>query len=243
MEKDGVKMKKIIFGFIIFVFAFQSVNANVTEDNLNSLKEEIKELKTKANSLNSLDEKYPIGSIYITTTATNPSLSLGGTWEAYGQGRTLIGMGNNGTTNYQTISSTGGISKMSLSIDNIPAHSHTLTAKGSVTSTFTGEKSDTIESGSHNHIISASGSGDEVSGYAAASCDGPQGFSGRVIVMHPTLGYYTSNDGLHSHTVTPKGTVTSTFAGTSKSTSSSGSTSSFSVQNPYITTYFWKRTK
>ena len=240
MEKDGVKMKKIIFGFIIFVFAFQSVNANVTEDNLNSLKEEIKELKTKVNSLNSLDKKYPIGSIYITTTSTNPSSSLGGTWEAYGQGRTLIGMGSNGTTNYQTVSSTGGISKMSLSIDNIPAHSHTLTAKGSVTSTFTGEKSDTIESGSHQHEMGAGASGREAPGHGLGNS---VGFGGRVIVYNENFSNNSSNSGIHSHTVTPKGTVTSTFTGTNQSTSSSGSTSSFSIQNPYITTYFWKRTK
>ena len=40
-----------------------------------------------------LEMVYPVGSIYIGTTNVNPSTFIGGTWEAYGEGRTLIGAG------------------------------------------------------------------------------------------------------------------------------------------------------
>ena len=54
---------------------------------------------------------YPVGSIYISTSATNPGSFLGGTWQQYGQGRTLIGAGtgNDGSTSMSfTAGSTGG---------------------------------------------------------------------------------------------------------------------------------------
>lgn len=44
-------------------------------------------------------EIFPVNSIYITTTNTNPSTFLGGTWVAFGQGRTLIGVGTGTDSN------------------------------------------------------------------------------------------------------------------------------------------------
>lgn len=46
-----------------------------------------------------LNKIYPVGSVYITYTNNNPKNFLGGTWEQFGQGRTLIGegTGNDGT--------------------------------------------------------------------------------------------------------------------------------------------------
>ena len=43
---------------------------------------------------------YPVGSVYITYNNINPSTFLGGTWEQFGQGRTLVGegTGNDGST-------------------------------------------------------------------------------------------------------------------------------------------------
>ena len=72
-------------------------------------------------------ELFPVGSIYITTTNTNPSTFLGGTWTQFAQGRTLIGVGtgNDGTTSMSfTASSSGGKYKEILTIDQIPNHSH-----------------------------------------------------------------------------------------------------------------------
>ena len=39
---------------------------------------------------------YPVGSIYQSTTSTNPSEFIGGTWERYAKGRVLIGVDDSG---------------------------------------------------------------------------------------------------------------------------------------------------
>ena len=88
---------------------------------------DLNKINEQLNNLNLLDDKYPIGSIYTTTSNTNPAQTIGGKWEAYAQGRTLVGMGNNGTTNYSEVSSHGGSSKVTLDTSNIPAHTHTYT--------------------------------------------------------------------------------------------------------------------
>lgn len=69
-----------------------------------------------------LQALYPIGSIYSSTSSTNPGTSLGfGTWVAYGAGRVLIGNGGGFTA-----AATGG------SADAIVV-SHTHTATSTVT--------------------------------------------------------------------------------------------------------------
>lgn len=58
-----------------------------------------------------LNKIYPVGAVYITYNNINPSTFLGGTWEQFGQGRTLIGegTGNDGSTSMSfTANNTGG---------------------------------------------------------------------------------------------------------------------------------------
>ena len=65
---------------------------------------------------------YPIGSVYITYNNVNPGTFLGGTWERFGQGRTLVGegTGNDGSTSMSfTANSTGGIYNHSMVRDDI----------------------------------------------------------------------------------------------------------------------------
>lgn len=54
---------------------------------------------------------YPVGAVYITYNNVNPGTFLGGTWEQFGQGRTLIGegTGDDGSTSMTySANSTGG---------------------------------------------------------------------------------------------------------------------------------------
>lgn len=70
---------------------------------------------------------YPVGSVYITYNNVNPGTFLGGTWERFGQGRTLVGegTGNDGSTSMSfTANSTGGEYKHKLTVDEIPNHKH-----------------------------------------------------------------------------------------------------------------------
>lgn len=58
-----------------------------------------------------IDTIYPVGSIYLSVTddtAEKVQNRFGGTWVAFAAGRTLIGVGSNGTTNYSTVNATGG---------------------------------------------------------------------------------------------------------------------------------------
>ena len=74
----------------------------------------VNRLCSKSNA-NFLNRVYPVGSIFMSTsltTTTQVADALGGTWEAYSQGRVLIGIGSNGTTNYNTIT-TGGTESQS----------------------------------------------------------------------------------------------------------------------------------
>lgn len=81
-----------------------------TDTKFTATKEELTNLinTTIDNTINSI---YPIGSVYISLTETNPGTYLKGVWEQFGQGRTLIGegTGNDGsnTMNF-TAGSTGG---------------------------------------------------------------------------------------------------------------------------------------
>ena len=76
-----------------------------------------------------VDLIYPVGSIYISMNSTDPSTLFGGTWEAFGQGRVLIGAGtgNDGSTSLSfSASTTGGEYRHSLSIEELPSHNHGL---------------------------------------------------------------------------------------------------------------------
>lgn len=68
------------------------------------------------------DAIYPVGSIYISTNETNPGILFGGNWEAYAQGRTIVG---NGTSDKDFIAgSTGGESTHTLTSEEMPSHTH-----------------------------------------------------------------------------------------------------------------------
>ena len=73
-----------------------------------------------------VDLIYPLGAIYITTSAVSPSsIWAGTTWVAYGEGRTLIGHGAGaGLTDRPTVEATGGAETHTLTKAEIPPHTH-----------------------------------------------------------------------------------------------------------------------
>lgn len=198
---------------------------------------------TKFNEqLNELRESmYPIGSIYLSTSLSTTSAvatALGGTWETYGSGRTLIGSDG---SSYQA-GETGGATSVSttLTTSNLPAHTHTVTAKGSVSSTFTGSEVTTSSNGSHTHSLSSGGV--VVAGNQSNLDDNiHMGFTTETTFL-PAYANINSA-GKHTHTVTAKGTVSSTFTGSSATTSSTGSGTAFktSTMQPYIVVYMYRR--
>lgn len=88
-----------------------------------------------------LDFIYPVGSIYLTMSSTNPSKYFGGTWVQISQGRVLAGAGqitgqNNNTyfgeitdenrTWFWGAGTTIGEYHHTLTLSEIPSHNHTV---------------------------------------------------------------------------------------------------------------------
>ena len=71
---------------------------------------------------------YPIGSIYITTNEQNPGEYLGGKWERYAEGKTIVGAGtgtdSNNVQKVFEINETGGEYEHTLTVNEMPNHYH-----------------------------------------------------------------------------------------------------------------------
>lgn len=77
-----------------------------TNTKFTTTKEELTELINTT-----LDSIYPVGSVHVSLTSTNPGTYLKGTWEQFAQGRTLVGVGEGSDgTNTQSfaVNDTGG---------------------------------------------------------------------------------------------------------------------------------------
>jgi hypothetical protein len=192
---------------------------------------------------------YPVGSIYMSTSSTNPSTLFGGTWEAWGAGRVPVGV-NTSDNDFKTVEKTGGAKTKQLTTTELPAHNHTASFSGTTSQS-------TSSNGSHSHSFSYDGTTESngshshsVSLYAEPTTStGREGVQATDAVQRTkTLGATnqtgahthdfpgsgtTGNSGSHSHTYTASGTV---------SVNSTGSGNSFSILQPYITCYMWKRT-
>ena len=79
-----------------------------------------------------INKIYPVGSIYISYSSTNPSSFLGGTWEAFGKGQTLVGI-DTSQTEFNTVGKTGGEKVHTLTIDEMPSHNHVVSPVGDST--------------------------------------------------------------------------------------------------------------
>ncbi|MCI9084408.1 MAG: hypothetical protein HFH46_02170, partial [Bacilli bacterium] len=200
-----------------------------------------------------LNKTYPVGSIYITESNTNPSETIGGTWEEYGKGKTLVGVDLN-DTNFNTVNKLGGSKTNTLAVTNLPSHTHsipilsgTAAQAGAHTNPIPALSGSTSTNGSHTHqswtaynpnsSMSFAISGLSTSGYTWI----PAGTMAHNIVMVDPAGN-------HSHTVT----TTASNSGSSeshthnvttvaKTSGSIGSGNSFTNIGPYTTVYMYKR--
>ena len=68
---------------------------------------------------------YPVGSIYTSVVATSPATYFGGTWAVFGAGRVLTGF-DNSQTEFDTVEETGGSNTHTLTIAEMPAHTHSI---------------------------------------------------------------------------------------------------------------------
>lgn len=70
-----------------------------------------------------LETTHPIGSLEINTSGINPSEYLGGKWESFGSGRTLVGVDSD-DNDFDVAEETGGEKTHTLTTNEIPAHTH-----------------------------------------------------------------------------------------------------------------------
>lgn len=124
---------------------------------------------------------YPIGSIYMSVSPTNPSEYFGGTWVAWGSGRVPVGI-NTDDSNFGTVEKTGGASTVALTTAQMPSHSHdkgTLAADGN---------------GSHGHNLNLTKAGWGVDGASNKVVVDSTGYTALTNVGTAWAGY-------HGHTI------------------------------------------
>ena len=222
-------------------------------NNLTNLKKEL------------LNQMYPVGSVYISatlSTADQVKNALGGTWEVYGKGQTLVGV-DTSQTEFNTIGKTGGAKSVSytpggtvgnttLTTDQIPSHTHTISHTHTTPQTNTTTLSLTAQSnGAHTHNLNVIGNPTPITGHPYNQ---PSSYSFYFDASGSNAGV-TVSAGAHTHSVT--GTVTVPAMTTNSiSTSTSGATgggkahthtftgtaTTISTLQPYVTVYMYKRT-
>ena len=78
---------------------------------------------------------YPVGSIYTSIVSTSPSTHFGGTWVSFGQGRVMVGHDDAAEPDTDFVAPSGdgssvllgGAKTHTLSVDEIPSHTHGFT--------------------------------------------------------------------------------------------------------------------
>ena len=178
-----------------------------------------------------LDMVYPVGSIYLSTNATNPGTLFGGTWEAFAQGRVLIGAGTGTDSRNEskefTAGETGGEYNHQLTTNEMPSHTHTASTDSTGAHTHTGTAA---SAGAHTHTVSAKGSSSDGSG--AIINRGSDGGGSAT-------NFATSSSGAHTHSVTINSAGAHSHTVTVNST---GGNAAHNLMQPWIGVYMWKRT-
>ena len=199
---------------------------------------------------------YPVGSIFISVSNVNPSTYFTGTsWEAFGSGKTLVGVDTT-DTDFNTVAKTGGKKDVTLtsaqsgqknlgsitSADNNRGHTHkydkvnTPTGGTSLPNTALSDRT-CIEipaqsAGTRSGIAWGTLNVTKNQWYVTSTYDASQAgdITGVYQTHTHTIGTTSTNSGAesqsHTHTVTISG---------------SDATSAHTNLQPYITTYMWKR--
>lgn len=155
-----------------------------------------------------VDLIYPIGSIYMSINSTSPATLFGGTWTQL-KDKFLLG-----ASETYISGESGGNPTHTLTIDEMPSHTHT----------FTGSSATTSEKGSHSHEIPDTTGSD-------ASSSSTYRLESWARAGNTDRQPMTASAGDHTHTVTAKGTNSNTGGG-----------AAFSIMPPYLPVYMWQRT-
>lgn len=186
---------------------------------------------------------YPVGSIYMSTSSTNPKdLFTGTTWTQITD-RFLVAMGST----YTTAGGTGGASSVTLETGNLPSHRHSVSItsgnqSAGHTHSIPALSGTAASAGSHNHLVTS-----KTTSYGSGSQTSWRCLSWTGTNADWTQNVYSGDSGEHTHSVT---TTASTSGGISANHTHSvsgntgylGSGTAFSIIPPYYAVYMWRRT-
>ena len=220
---------------------------------LTNLKNEVK--------TETINEMYPVGSIYITTlisTASELEKTLGvGTWESYASGKTLVGVGtgtdSNSVSKTFKVNETGGEYTHNLTTSEIPSHSHSIPSlSGTASSTGSGysfshtcKTKTTSSNGDHSHSLY-----NQVDNYSGAILNVGGGNSTIKIYYKKDNSTKTLNAGAHTHSyedcylnkLSGVEAHTHTVSTTAATTGKVGENEAHNNIQPYLAVYMYKRT-
>lgn len=173
---------------------------------------------------------YPVGEILITRREGNPSTWLGfGSWERYGAGRVLAGH-DPADTDFNALDKTGGAKAITLSVGEIPGHTHSVGPFAASTSS----------AGEHYHFIASTGNGNPGS---------PELTTANHLRYYSTAGGSETRYGLAGEDSAPNrgrtttvGNHTHTISIEAANSGSVGGGSAHSNLQPYVVVFMWKRT-
>lgn len=231
---------------------------NENTDTIDSAMQDIRSGMDATMKATLLNFCYPIGSIYWSSNSTNPATLFGGTWVQI-KDKFVWAKGDS-----DTVDSTGGAKTVTLTVNNLPEHTHAIGGN-------TGEESGHTHNMSHHHssgtlkIIGSTENSviterkDGVVGSGAlriekASRTNSIGDSGTKYWGYGTLTIDTSRDNSWSGlTSTPKNSsgtaIDNTGAGSSHHHSLPNNTGNNTTTNvavdkmpPYVVKYCWERT-
>ena len=181
---------------------------------------------------------YPVGSVYISFNATDPSTLFGGTWARL-KDTFLLANGD-----VYSPGSTGGSATKTIAITNMPSHNHSVSSSGS--HTHASSVVTVSSAGSHTHSVSTTGAHT----HGVRNRDS-SGLSGRMAETQNsdggTTGMNTSSAGNHTHTLGSAGNHTHTVSISSSgshthTTNNTGGGTPLNIMPPYTTVYAWRRT-
>ena len=145
------------FGYLNGVTSAIQTQFNAISFDSSGLQGQINGLDTAKTTLTAVFSMiYPVGSIYINAgVSTSPATLMGfGTWSRYGEGRVLVSQSVS-DTEFDTLGETGGSKTHTLSVSELPSHTHTHTVKtGRSFSSSIGNAP--VVQGSDNTILSTS---------------------------------------------------------------------------------------
>ena len=207
-------------------------------------------------------EAFPVGAVFISIYNTNPATLLGyGTWELISQNRMIMGCANTD----QAISE-GGSNSKTISVNNLPVHSHVVPEHGhSASSASAGHTHavSTTSAGSHSHTINDGGNHTHnvkifYNPRASYVSDSGQWVLGHIADNQGNTYDAARIDygGIHTHSANPSGdhthlvsiskeydqhTVT-VYNCAALNTGSTGAGTALDVTNAYTKLFIWKRT-